>query len=227
MTLTYYGHSCFLLETRGKCLLFDPFISHNSAAAHINIADIKADYILISHGHGDHVADVEAIGKPQNAQLIGAFEVISWFQQKGMQGIGMNLGGKAHFDFGTVKMVSAIHTSGLPDGSYGGNPGGFVIWNEEGCLYFAGDTALILDMQLIPKTCPKLDLAIFPIGDHYTMGYEDAALAAQLVQCDRVVGCHYDTFPPIKIDKMAAQKAFAASGKTLLLPSIGEQVAVK
>lgn len=226
MTITYFGHSSFLLETKGKYLLFDPYISHNPAAAHIDISSIKADYILLSHGHGDHVADVEAIGKHQNAQLIGVFEVVSWFKQKGMQGIEMNLGGKVTLDFGTVKMVSAIHSSGLPDGSYGGKPGGFVIWNEEGCIYFAGDTALTLDMQLIPKTCPKLDLAIFPIGDHFTMGYEDAVLAADFVQCDRVMGCHYDTFPPIKPDKIAAQKAFEASGKKLLLPSIGEQVAL-
>ena len=122
--------------------------------------------------------------------------------------------------------VNAIHSSVLPDGTYGGNPGGFVIWNEEYCIYIAGDTALTLDMKLIPDTCPRLDLAILPVGDNFTMGYEDAAIAADFIQCNRVMGCHYDTFPPIALDKAAAQQHFKAKGKELLLPEIGETISL-
>jgi L-ascorbate metabolism protein UlaG (beta-lactamase superfamily) len=119
-------------------------------------------------------------------------------------------------------MVAAIHSSGFPDGAYGGNPGGFVVWNDETCFYHAGDTALTLDMQLIPMTCPALQFAILPIGDNFTMGYEDAKLAAEFIQCDTIIGCHYDTFGYIRINHEAAKKAFADRGKTLILPSIGE-----
>ena len=148
----------------------------------------------------------------------------SWNGAKGVEGHPMNHGGKWVFDFGTVKYVNAIHSSVLPDGTYGGNPGGFVIWNDEVCFYHAGDTALTLDMKLIPDTCPKLDFAILPIGDNFTMDYRDAAIAAEFIQCDTIVGCHYDTFGYIEIDHEAAKKAFQDKGKTLLLPSIGETI---
>ena len=133
----------------------------------------------------------------------------------------MNHGGKVNFDFGTVKYVNAIHSSVLPDGTYGGNPGGFVIWNDEACFYLAGDTALTMDMKLLPLTCPKLDFAILPIGDNFTMGYEDAVIASGYIECDKIIGCHYDTFGYIKIDHDAAKKAFADSGKELILLPVG------
>ncbi|MEM9887411.1 MAG: metal-dependent hydrolase [Bacteroidota bacterium] len=224
MTLTYYGHSCFGLEFGGKHLLFDPFITPNELAKAIDIDSIEADYILISHGHQDHVADAETIAKRTGATIISNFEIVSWYGAKGLGGYPMNHGGKASFDFGTVKYVSSIHSSVLPDGTYGGNPGGFVIWNDENTFYFAGDTALTMDMKLIPMTCPKLDFAIFPIGDNFTMGYEDAIIASNFVECNKIVGCHYDTFGYIQIDQEVAQKAFTSKGKNLLLPAIGEDV---
>ncbi|MEM9849161.1 MAG: metal-dependent hydrolase [Bacteroidota bacterium] len=224
MALTYYGHSCFGLEFGGKKLLFDPFISPNELAKDIDIAKIEADYILISHGHVDHVADAETIAKRTGAKIISNYEIVSWFGAKDIKGHPMNHGGKTNFDFGTVKYVYAVHSSVLPDGTYGGNAGGFVIWNEDQCFYFAGDTALTTDMKLIPMTCPKLDFSIFPIGDNFTMGYEDAVFASDFIECDTIVGCHYDTFGYIKIDHEAAQKAFTSKGKKLLLPTIGEQV---
>lgn len=224
MKVTFYGHASFAIETAGKTLVFDPFITPNEKASHVDISKIRADYILLSHGHADHVADVEAIAKASNARIISNFEVVSWFGNKGIEGHPMNHGGKWHFDFGTVKYVNAVHSSSMPDGSYGGNPGGFVIWNDEGCFYFAGDTALTEDMKLIPLTCPKLDFAILPIGDNFTMDAEDAALAAEFVQCDHVIGCHYDTFPYIEIDHEAARAAFAKRGKKLTLLAIGESV---
>lgn len=136
----------------------------------------------------------------------------------------MNHGGKKNFDFGTVKYVDAIHSSVLPDGTYGGNPGGFVIQAENAILYIAGDTALTYNMKLIPETIGKVDLAVLPIGDNFTMGYEDALIAANFVECNMVLGCHYDTFPPITLDKDAAINHFKTKGKTLLLPKIGESI---
>jgi L-ascorbate metabolism protein UlaG (beta-lactamase superfamily) len=133
----------------------------------------------------------------------------------------LNIGGKWKFDFGTVKYVSAIHSSVLPDGTYGGNPGGFVIWNDDICFYFAGDTALSMDMKLIPQICSRLDFAILPIGDDFTMGYEDAVMASDFIECDKIVGCHYDTFGYIIIDHAAAKKAFADKGKELILLPVG------
>ncbi len=222
MTIQFLGQSAFLIETAGKKLLFDPFISENPMSKNIDVDAIEADYILLSHGHFDHVADAEAIAKRTGATIISNYEVVTWYGNKDLKGHPMNHGGKWTFDFGTVKYVNAVHSSMLPDGSYGGNSGGFVIWNEEGCFYFSGDTALTLDMKLIPMTCPKLDFAIMPIGDNFTMGYEDAAIAADFVECDKIVACHFDTFGFIEIDHAKAKKAFEDKGKTLILPEVGK-----
>ncbi len=224
MQLTYYGHACFLAEFGGKKLLFDPFISANEKASHIDVDSIEADYILLTHGHLDHVADAESIARRTGAKIISGYEVVSWYQQKELTGHPLNHGGSCQFDFGTVKYVTAIHSSMLPDGSNGGNPGGFVIWNDDHCFYHAGDTALTLDMKLIPMTCPKLDFAILPIGDNFTMGYNDAVLASDFVDCNKVVGCHFDTFGYITIDQQAARAAFAEKGKELIIPAIGDRV---
>lgn len=227
MNLTFYGHSCFSLEIQGKKLLFDPFISGNELAKDIDISKIEADYILISHGHQDHVLDVEVIAKRTGAVLVSNFEVINWFAAKGIEnGHPMNHGGKWQFDFGMVRYVNAVHTSSMPDGSYGGNPGGFVIESEEGNFYYSGDTALTYDMKLIPLTCAKIDFCIFPIGDNFTMGYLDAVTAAEFVDSERVVGVHYDTFGYIKIDKEKAVKEFNRNGKELILPNIGETISL-
>lgn len=227
MEFIYYGHSCFGVQTKGKHLLFDPFISGNPLASHIDIEQIPADYILLSHGHGDHVADAEAISWRTGAKIVSNYEIVSWYESKQLAGHPMNHGGVWQFDFGYVKYVNAVHSSVLPDGTYGGNPGGFVVWNEEGCFYFAGDTALSMDMQLIPMTCPALDLAILPVGSNFTMNYQDAVLAAGFVKCNKVVGCHFDTFGFIKIDHDAAKKAFGESGKALILPAVGERFSLK
>lgn len=222
--LTYYGQSCFSIEIKGKTILFDPFISGNEKAKDIDINNIKADYVLVSHGHLDHVADVESIAKNNDATVISNYEVATWFGTKGCKQHPMNHGGKWNFEFGTVKYVNAVHSSVLPDGSNGGDPGGFVVWNEEGCFYFAGDTALTMDMKLIPMTCPKLDFAILPIGDNFTMGYEDASIAANFIECDKIVGCHFDTFGFIEIDHEAAVETFKKKAKELIIPTIGNKV---
>lgn len=224
MKVTFYGQSCFLIETGGKKLLFDPFISPNPLASHIDVNNIVADTILISHGHADHLIDAESIAKRCESKIISNYEITQWYGKKDIKGHPINHGGKANFDFGTVKYVNAIHTSLLPDGSGGGNPGGFVVWNEESCFYFAGDTGLTLDMKLIPMTCPKLDFAILPIGDNFTMGYDDASIAAQFIECDKIIGCHYNTFPYIEIDLSKAKEAFKNKGKELIILDIGKSI---
>ena len=225
MNVTYFGQSSFLVEMGGKKLLFDPFISQNPKAKSVDVESIKADYILLSHGHGDHVADAEQIAKTNGATIISNYEIVSWYGQKDIKGHPLNHGGKWVFDFGTVKYVNAVHSSVLPDGTYGGNPGGFVVWNDDACFYFAGDTALTLDLKLIPITCPSLDFAILPIGDNFTMGYDDAAIAAEYIECDTIIGCHFDTFGYIEINHAAAKAAFDKRGKNLILPTVGDKVA--
>lgn len=224
MQLRFLGQSSFEIKTQGKTLIFDPFITHNPLAKAIHVRDLKADYILLSHGHGDHVADAEEIAKNNKSTIISNYEVATWYQAKDINAHTMNHGGKWTFDFGTVKYVNAVHSSMLPDGSYGGNPGGFVIWNEESCFYFAGDTALTWDMKLIPMTCPKLDFAILPIGDNFTMGYEDAAIASEFIACDKIIACHFDTFGYIEIDHQKAKEAFAEKGKELIILNVGESI---
>lgn len=226
MRIRFLGHSCFEIQTKNKILLIDPFITPNSLAQHIDITSLKPDYILITHGHGDHLADAESIGKSNQSTIISNYEIVSWYQAKGVNGHGMNVGGKYGFDFGYVKYVNAVHSSVLPDGSPGGNPGGFVIWNEEGCLYHAGDTALTMDMKLLPITCPAFQMAILPIGDNFTMGYEDASVAADYIDCSLIIGCHFDSFPLIKIDHSAAIATFRKRGKMLIIPSIGEWIEI-
>ncbi|MCB0700726.1 MAG: metal-dependent hydrolase [Chitinophagales bacterium] len=223
MKLTYYGHACFGVEIAGKKLLFDPFISGNDSAKDIEIGSIEADYILLSHGHGDHIADVFSIADSTDALVIGILEVTGWVEKQGYKNcIGMNLG-EMSTDFGTVRMVPASHTSSMPDGSYGGNPAGFVIKTDEGNFYYSGDTCLTMDMQLIPRY-GKMDFAVMPIGGHFTMNPSDAVIAAEFAQCDRVVGVHYNTWPPIAIDTAEAQKIFKDAGRELLLPAIGETI---
>ncbi len=224
MNLTYYGHSCFLLEAGGSHVLFDPFIRPNPLAKDVNVDEIQADYILLSHGHGDHVADVEEIGKRTGAKLVGMFEVLAWFEAKGLNGdLKMNIGGTVELPFGTVQMVAATHSSSMPDGSYGGLAAGFVVEAEGKTLYFAGDSALTYDMKLVGER-NEIDYALLPIGDHFTMGIDDALVAAQWTGAAKVIGMHYDTFPPIAIDHDQAQAKAREAGKELLLLKVGETI---
>jgi L-ascorbate metabolism protein UlaG (beta-lactamase superfamily) len=224
MKFTYYGHSCFLIEVQGKKILFDPFISGNPLpeARKIDIHKIEADYIFLSHGHSDHILDCVEIAQRTHAKVVTNFEIHEWLQKQGVENTHpMNTGGSWAFDFGTAKCVVAQHSSNLPDGSYGGNPFGFVFSTKEGNFYYGGDTALTVDMQLIPAWV-KLDFAVLPIGSNFTMGIDDAVMAADFVKTNKVIGVHYNTFGFIKIDTNEAIKKFADAGKTLLLPAIGE-----
>lgn len=224
MQLTYYGHSTFSVKTNGKNILFDPFITSNELASHIEIANIEADYILVSHGHADHIADCVALAELTGAKVVCSWEVHEWLHKKGLTHIHpMNTGGSWDFGDFKVKCTAAQHSSGLPDGSYGGNPMGFIIYSKEGNFYYSGDTALSLDMQLIPKWV-KLNFAVLPIGDNFTMGYMDAIDAAKMIECKNIVGVHYDTFGFIKIDHAKAIKSFEDAGCKLHLPKIGETI---
>lgn len=226
MQLTYYGHACFSVEVNGKKLLFDPFITPNELAASVDIKAIQADYILVSHGHADHIADCVALAHSTGALVIANWEVYEWLVKQGVTNVHpMNTGGTRDFDFGKLKCVVAQHSSSLPDGSYGGNPMGFVIKSTGGNFYYSGDTALTLDMQLVPRFTP-LDFAILPIGDNFTMGVEDAIRAAHMISCHQVVGVHYDTFGFIKIDTNKASEEFSKNGLSLHLPAIGSTITI-
>lgn len=221
MNITYYGHSCFGVEVNGKHLLFDPFISPNELASTIDVNTVKADYILISHGHQDHIADAESIAKRTGAKIICNWEINVWLEKKGVENIRpMNIGGKVKLDFGNVKCVVAQHSSSLPDGTYGGNPMGFVIESTEGNFYYAGDTALTYDMKLIGDY-RSIDFAFLPIGDNFTMGVDNAMIACDFIKCNDIIGMHYDTFGYIVIDQAEAVSKFKQAGKKLTLLEIG------
>lgn len=225
MKLTYYGHSCFLVETGGKRLLFDPFLTGNPLATSVDVNAIRCDYIFVTHAHQDHIGDLETVsGNNPNALIVGIWEVSAYYSAKGLRAHPMNKGGWWAFDFGRVKMVQAVHSSVFPDGMPAGEPAGFVLETADGVLYVAGDTALTIDMKLIPETCRALDAAILPIGSNFTMDYRDALLAADFIQCKRIIGCHYDTFGLIKIDHEIAQNAFSEKGKELILMKVGAQI---
>jgi L-ascorbate metabolism protein UlaG (beta-lactamase superfamily) len=224
MKITYYGHSCFSLEIKGKHILFDPFISPNELAKGIDVNTVPADYILISHGHMDHIADAVSIAKRTGAMVVSNWEIVQWLNNQGIENTHpMNIGGHWFFDFGKVKCVNAVHSSSLPDGTYGGNPMGFLLETNSGNVYYAGDTALTLDMKLIGDY-KKIDLAFLPLGNNFTMGIDNAIIAAQFIRCDAIIGMHYDTFGYIKIDHQEATNKFNAAGKNLLLMEVGQKV---
>ncbi len=221
MKFTYYGHSCFGVELDGVHILFDPFIAPNALASHIDVDSIPCDYILLSHGHMDHVADVERIAKRTGATIVASYELAVYYGNKGFKHHPMNTGGA--WDFGTwkVKCVHAVHSSVLPDGTYAGSAMGFVIATDHRSFYYSGDTALHMDMQLIADYYP-VDLALISMGDNFTMGIDDAVIASKFIQCDTVVAMHFDTFPYIVLDRQAAQAAFETTNKQLIIPVIGE-----
>ena len=201
--ITWLGHGSFAVETAGKHLLVDPFLDE-SPTAPIKSEEVAADCILVTHGHFDHVPDVVKIAQRTGATVIANFEIGNWLQGQGVaeeKVVAMNIGGSVSQPFGRVKMTIAHHSSGLPDGSYGGLAAGYVLDLADGRIYFAGDTALFLDMKLIG--IGGLDLAVLPIGDQFTMGPDDAVEGVKLLNPRRVLPCHYSTWPPIEQDAVA------------------------
>jgi L-ascorbate metabolism protein UlaG (beta-lactamase superfamily) len=201
--ITWLGHNCWSLETGSHTLLVDPFLDE-SPTAPVKSGDVKADIILVSHGHADHVGDTIKIAKRTGATVIANFEVGEWFAKKGVDSkciVEMNPGGGIRQPFGHVKFTIAHHSSSMPDASYGGVPGGFLLTLDKAKIYFACDTALFLDMKLIGAA--GLDLAVLPIGDLFTMGPDDSIDAIKLLNPKRVAPCHYNTWPPIAQDARA------------------------
>ncbi|MFT5249339.1 MAG: L-ascorbate metabolism protein UlaG (beta-lactamase superfamily) [bacterium] len=224
MKITFYGQNSLAIEVSGKNIIVDPFISGNPLSKDkVDIRSLKADYILLTHAHEDHILDAEAIAKNTNAKIVSNYEIAMHYQAKGFDVHPMNHGGKWKFDFGNLKYVNAVHTSSFPDGSYGGQAGGFVIEGEHKNIYIAGDTALTMDMKLIPLQT-KLDLAILPIGDNFTMGIDDAIIASDFLECEKILGVHYDTFGYIEINHEEAKNKFFDAGKDLMLLDVGESI---
>ena len=199
--LTYYGHSTFGIETDDAKLIVDPFFAPNNPAATVKVDEVEADFILVTHGHGDHVADLVPLAKQTGAMVICNYEIANWLGNQGIENVhGMHIGGGYDFPFGRAKMTIAHHGSGLPDGSYGGNPAGFLLHLNEGAdIYISGDTALTYDMRLIGEA-GGVDLAILCIGDNFTMGPEDSLRAIDFLRPRIVIPCHYNTWPLIAQD---------------------------
>ena len=202
ISVKWHGHATFSLDVNGTQLVVDPFFAGNNPSAKTSADAVTADFILQTHGHGDHIADTVGLAKRTGATVIANFEICNWISAQGHDKVhAMNTGGGYNFPFGRVKMTPALHSSGLPDGSYGGDPGGFLISAGGKTIYVAGDTALFSDMALIGRA--GLDLAIVPVGDNFTMGPEDAVLALDYLKPKVVIPCHYNTWPPIAIDVTA------------------------
>lgn len=222
-TLTFLGHATFEIATAGKRLLLDPFLDENPQAP-MGAAGVEPDVILLTHGHFDHVADCASIAKRTGALVVANADICTWLNRQGIENThAMNIGGAHRFEFGTVKMTLAHHSSMLPDGAYGGNPAGFLLTLEDGVVYFAGDTGLFSDMKLIGEA--GIDVAVLPIGDNFTMGPQDALQAVKLLQPGRVVPNHYNTWPPIEVDVQAwAEQVRAETSAEAVVVAPGDSV---
>jgi L-ascorbate metabolism protein UlaG (beta-lactamase superfamily) len=223
MVITYYGQSCFQVNIGGYKILFDPFITYNELAKDIDVNSIEADYILISHAHQDHMADAEGIARRTGATIIGIWEIHSWFEKLGLKTHPMNIGGSWPFEFGTVTMTPALHSSSFPDGTYGGLAAGFIIESDEHTFYFAGDTALFPDMKLLGEN-HKPAFSMLPVGGNFTMGYREAIVAAKMLGTKKVIGMHFDTFPYIQIDHKEALLTAEFNEIDLTLPKVGQVI---
>ena len=202
VTITFHGHATFSLDVNGTKMIVDPFLKGNNPLAETAADDIDVEYVLITHGHGDHVADAVSIAKRCNATVIANFEIADWFGRQGVEKTHpQHLGGGFNHPFGYLKMTPALHGSKLPDGEYGGMPAGFLLKTGHENIYIAGDTALFSDMSLIGEH--DIDLAILPIGDNFTMGPDDALRAVKFLNPKKVIPCHYNTFGYIMQDAAA------------------------
>ena len=223
ISVKYLGHACFEFDFNGTKVLTDPFISYNPLAKNVDVEALKPDYILLSHAHQDHVADLAKVQAQSGATVAAIVETAAWVRKQGVSDdkvIEFNFGGTLDLPFGKVKMVYALHTNSTPDGAYGGAPCGFVFFIGDKTIYFAGDTALTLEMKLLEDL--ELDWAFLPIGGHYTMDMYDAVKAAKFVNCSRVIGMHYDTFSPVSIDTAEALKVFKEADVELTLLQLEE-----
>jgi L-ascorbate metabolism protein UlaG (beta-lactamase superfamily) len=215
MKLTYLGHAAVCLRTAGHEVLIDPFLSDNPKAVH-DPGEFEPSHVVLTHAHGDHLGDTVAIAARTGAQVISSVEIVKRLARDGVEGTGLNVGGGSDFPFGRVTFTPAWHSNSFPDGTYGGMPMGAVIEMDGVTVYHAGDTALFSDMALIGRR--GIDVALLPIGDHFTMGPADALEAVRLVAPERVVPIHYDTFPVIEQDAAAFARAVESAGATTCHP---------
>lgn len=223
MKFTFLGQNCFLIEHDGVTIITDPFYNFQKEKSGFDISSQKIDYVLITHAHQDHIADVEEVLKHHpEATVIGQPEICGHFSHP--KSIDINLGGTAKLAGLEISMVAAQHTSSFPDGSYGGEPCGYIFSLEGKNIYFAGDTGVMADMAYFPKLYGEISAAILPVGSHYTMCAKKASFAAaELLKTQKVVGCHFDTFPPITINHDEAKKHFAEKNIEFTLPELGEK----
>jgi L-ascorbate metabolism protein UlaG (beta-lactamase superfamily) len=222
--ITYHGHSCFSIQTDTANLLIDPYLSDNEAAD-VAPDQVAADYILVSHAHFDHLGDAVPIAQRTGATVISNLEIHNYMANQGVAAHAMHIGGARQFPFGKVKLTIAHHGSSFPDGSYGGNPCGFLLWLEGKVIYFAGDTALTYDMTLYGAE--GIDVAMLPVGDNFTMGPEDAVKAVGFLQPKVAILMHYDTFESIVQDAQAVADAItSATGARAVVMQPGETLVV-
>lgn len=213
MKITYFGHSAFMIKDNGYTFLIDPFISENPHTD-IKVEDLKADYILLTHGHGDHIGDALEIALNIGATIVAPAELATYCAKKGAKVHPMHIGGAFDFEFGRIKLTQALHGSAIFEGDqviYTGNPCGFLLTINGKTLYHAGDTGLFLDMKLIGQL-NKIDIALLPIGDNYTMGLEDAVYAVDLLKAELSIPMHYNTFDYIMQDPKEFTKAIEKKG---------------
>lgn len=223
MKIKFLGQNCFLFTYNGKNILTDPFYNFQKDQSGFDISNQKIDYLLITHAHQDHVADVEEVLKNHpDATIIGQPEICGYYEHE--NSVDLNIGGTYSMDELKITMVNASHTSSFADGTYGGTPSGYILRLHDKIIYLAGDTGLISEMELFPKIFGEISLAILPIGDHYTMCSRQASfVASELLKTKKVMGCHFDTFPPISINHEEARKHFDDRNIELILPKLGEE----
>ncbi|MRI63831.1 metal-dependent hydrolase [Ornithobacterium rhinotracheale] len=222
MKIQFLGHACLLIETEDKKILVDPFISGNPKNDTIKVEEIKTDYILLTHAHQDHVLDAEEIAKNNDALIISNAEIAAYYEKKGLKTHGMNTGGSYDFDFGRLTSTIAFHSSSFADGTYGGNPNGYILKVKDKQIYISGDTSLTYEMKYLPLLYGNIDLAVLPIGGNFTMDALQASFAAEFLQTKRVLGYHYDTFPVIEINHKESKEIFNQKNTNLELLNIGE-----